>query len=122
MKDLPYPMPLSMRDTVNIKLGDRQTSGLDSNGRFIVRALVAEAYAEGHRDGRVDEMQAQSVERDLTPKPPEDERIGAWGRVASHPFFKSCYPEEAPLIDSMIAKLDGLLVEESMGARPTEDQ
>lgn len=36
----------------------------------------------------------------------KDERVRAWHRVAAHPFFASCYEEEQPLIESMIAKLD----------------
>lgn len=35
-----------------------------------------------------------------------DQRLTAWHRVASHPFFADCYRGEAPLIDTMIAKLD----------------
>ena len=32
----------------------------------------------------------------------EDERIGAWHRVAGHPFFRGCYAQERPLIDAML--------------------
>lgn len=38
-----------------------------------------------------------------------DERIGAWGAIASHPFFKECYYSEDTLLAAMIAKLDGLM-------------
>lgn len=41
-------------------------------------------------------------------EPEVDQRITAWNRVASHPVFNSCYEEERPLIDAMMAKLDGL--------------
>ena len=37
---------------------------------------------------------------------PEDERIGAWERLAAHPFFQEARGREAPLIESMIEHLD----------------
>ena len=64
-KDLPHAMPTSMRDTVNLKLGDREMAMLDSNARFIVRSLVAEAYAQGFQDGRLDEHFAAAVDREV---------------------------------------------------------
>jgi hypothetical protein len=64
-RDIPFPMPTAMRDTVNIKLGDREMSKLDSDARFIVRTLVAEAYARGFQDGRIDEHLSAAVERDI---------------------------------------------------------
>lgn len=45
----------------------------------------------------------------------EDQRIAAWDRVARHPVFNSCYEEERPLIDAMMAKLDRIYSE---GASP----
>jgi hypothetical protein len=45
-------------------------------------------------------------EPDLPELPEEDERIKAWDEIVDHPFFKSCFITEAPLIDTMIAKLD----------------
>ena len=50
--------------------------------------------------------------RVVRPTPPvpaaedQDERITAWHRVASHPFFKPCFATEGPLIDAMIDALD----------------
>lgn len=61
----PYPMPQSMRDEVNMKLGDRQMAALDSNGRFIVRRMVAEAYARGFFDGGLDALRADQVDREV---------------------------------------------------------
>lgn len=58
-------MPVAMRDEVNIKLGDREMSALDSNARFIVRALVAEAYARGFQDGRWDQQRSHDVDREV---------------------------------------------------------
>ena len=39
----------------------------------------------------------------------EDERIFAWEEVAKHPAFTQCYPQERPLIVSVIARLDELV-------------
>lgn len=39
------------------------------------------------------------------PADEEDERIGAWHRVAGHPFFRGCYAQERPLIDAMLDSL-----------------
>lgn len=36
---------------------------------------------------------------------PEDERITAWERIATHPFFSECFTSQKPL-EAMIAKLD----------------
>lgn len=36
----------------------------------------------------------------------EDERISAWEEIAEHPFFKSCFEEDRPLLEAMIDKLD----------------
>lgn len=55
----PTPFPPSMRDTVNDRLGDRQMLALDDSARYIVRSLIADAYALGFQDGRVDEKFAQ---------------------------------------------------------------
>lgn len=43
----------------------------------------------------------------LAPAPtsPDDERITAWDRIASHPFFQDCYDSNAPMIDAMLGKL-----------------
>jgi len=59
----PFPMPVTMRDEVNIKLGDREMAMLDNNARFIVRALIAEAYAKGFADGRLDAFMAEQIDR-----------------------------------------------------------
>lgn len=48
--DLP-PLPQDMRWQLNMELGDKQLNGLDSNGRFIVRRMVAAAYAKGFSHG-----------------------------------------------------------------------
>ncbi len=64
-RETPHVMPVSMRDEVNLKLGDREMSALDSNARFIVRALVAEAYARGFQDGRFDQQRSADVDREV---------------------------------------------------------
>ena len=50
------------------------------------------------RDLRASEQHAEKAE--------DDERLRAWDRIARHPFFVNCYPEERPLIDSMVDRLD----------------
>lgn len=64
-REVPHAMPVSMRDEVNIKLGNRGMSALDNNARFIVRALVAEAYARGFQDGRWDQQRSADVDREV---------------------------------------------------------
>jgi hypothetical protein len=66
MADAPHPMPVSLRDTVEMKLGDRELTALDSNGRFIVRRLIADAYAEGARDGWFQHMREAQTDRQST--------------------------------------------------------
>jgi len=39
----------------------------------------------------------------------EDERIEAWEHLARHPFFRECYDVEAPLLHTMLERLDGLM-------------
>ena len=46
---------------------------------------------------------------DCQPAPAEDERIAAWAAIAEHPFFAPCYATAAPLLLSMLDRLDGLL-------------
>lgn len=43
----------------------------------------------------------------------EDERIGAWHQVASHPLLKSCYDEDDTLIDAIIRRMDELHARET---------
>lgn len=50
-----------------------------------------------------------------------DERIQAWDAVASHPFFKEAYREEAPLIVSMLKQLDGLMTKREVVATRAEE-
>ena len=38
----------------------------------------------------------------------EDERIRAWGRIASHPIFKADYSTDGTLTNAMMARLDEL--------------
>lgn len=45
------------------------------------------------------------------PEPEVDGRISAWYKIAEHPIFKDCYPEERPLIEAMTAKLDRIYSE-----------
>ena len=40
--------------------------------------------------------------------PAEDERIAAWDAIAAHPIFAPCYATAAPLLLSMLDRLDGL--------------
>lgn len=47
------------------------------------------------------------------PKAVPDERIQAWERIVSHPFFRSCFGTEELLIDEMIDALDSLMTVES---------
>jgi hypothetical protein len=60
---VPSPMPVVMRDGVNSDLASDALEPLDSNGRFVVRRMVADAYARGFADGRLDESQSAAVER-----------------------------------------------------------
>ena len=47
--------------------------------------------------------------RQATREPSEtDERIQAWETIAKHPIFAPCYPEERPLIESVVDRLDRL--------------
>lgn len=64
-RDIPYPMPTTLRDNVNITLGNREMTGLGVEGRFAVRRLVAEAYARGFFDGSVDALAADRVDRQV---------------------------------------------------------
>jgi len=41
---------------------------LDNNARFIVRQMIADSYAVGFHDGRMDEADSQAINRELTPK------------------------------------------------------
>lgn len=62
-REIPYPMPVSMRDSVNVSLRGKDLTVLDENGRYTIRRLVAEAYALGHLDGRCEESDNQSTDR-----------------------------------------------------------
>lgn len=57
----PMPLPPHLRDDVALQLGDREMLMLDDNARFIVRQMVANAYAAGFADGRQDERTAQAT-------------------------------------------------------------
>lgn len=62
----PYPMPVGLRDSVNMTLLTVELSGLDNEGRFVVRRLVADAYSSGFSDGRVDQYQSDWADRQAT--------------------------------------------------------
>lgn len=49
-----------------------------------------------------------------------DERIDAWHKVASHPFFRDCFPKPEPLLESMLTKLDELMPKPWLEAEPGE--
>jgi hypothetical protein len=46
----PHPFPMRLRDQVNIDL--RSAGITSSDARYVVRRMVADAYAEGFDDGR----------------------------------------------------------------------
>jgi hypothetical protein len=50
----------------------------------------------------------------------DDERITAWHRVASHPFFATAFKSQGTLIDAMIAKLNDLMPKPWLDAKPGE--
>lgn len=62
-RETPHPMPLTMRDNVEMTLGDREMAMLDDNARFIVRRLVADSYAKGFFDGRMQQQRESMTDR-----------------------------------------------------------
>lgn len=62
-REIPHPMPLSMRDETNVMLRGKSFTSLDDSARFEVRRLVADAYAKGFLDGRIDESANDSTDR-----------------------------------------------------------
>lgn len=82
--------------------------------RLSGREMVASpTYEEGYEAGRRDEAQARAAVRDEGVEAArdafyEDERISAWEAIAAHPFFTPCYATAAPLLFSMLDRLDGL--------------
>lgn len=56
-RSVPHPMPAAMRDQVNGYLySGSDLSSLDRNQRFILRKLVATAYAVGYADASTDHL------------------------------------------------------------------
>lgn len=47
----------------------------------------------------------------------EDQRIIAWHAIAEHPFFKDCFGQDKPLLDSMIDKLNQIIEAKEKPAR-----
>lgn len=63
VREIPHPMPVQMRDTVNIVLREKDLVGVSDNARFLIRRLVSDAYALGFFDGRLDESHNDSTDR-----------------------------------------------------------
>ncbi|MEQ6899263.1 hypothetical protein [Microbacterium sp. KR10-403] len=77
-------------------LGNPLERNLMSNRQVVRCADLLDEYA--------DILAAQA-----THEPSEtDERIQAWETIAKHPIFAPCYPEERPLIESIVDRLDRL--------------
>lgn len=64
----PHPFPVRLRDQVNM---DMRSAGItDENARFVVRRMIADAYAEGFSDGRyMGSWDASSDRRDREDEP-----------------------------------------------------
>jgi hypothetical protein len=64
MNPPPYPMPAQLRDETNAALAALDTEpALDSETRFVIRRLIAEAYARGFADGRIDQQINEHADR-----------------------------------------------------------
>lgn len=65
-RETPHPFPVSLRDDVNHQLV--QAAIVDENARFIVRRMIADAYAvgfaDGHRMGQDDAWSDQRAKQD----------------------------------------------------------
>jgi hypothetical protein len=56
-RTIPHPTPVALLHETNALLrSDEMGSRLDDNARFIVRRMVADAYALGFSDGRLDQQ------------------------------------------------------------------
>ncbi|WP_349862646.1 hypothetical protein [Leifsonia sp. WHRI 6310E] len=62
-RETPHAMPPSIRDDVEMKLGDRELTVLDDSGRFVVRRLIADAYAKGFQDGYFQHLREADTDR-----------------------------------------------------------
>lgn len=77
-------------------------------------ALDAERTTIKERDAALARAEEAEKERDRwreyrDGQAHEDERVQAWDRLVNHPAWSPCFPEERPLIDSMMGRLDGLV-------------
>jgi hypothetical protein len=57
----PHAFPTQMRDTFTTEIYD---TNLDANTQFIVRRLIADAYALGYQQGGMDQQQFDRVARE----------------------------------------------------------
>lgn len=91
---------------------DRCNAALSIRGAGYRCDLAVDHQGWAHSSRSADSIWADASVRDTTPPQPvqvEDERIFAWEEVVKHPAFTQCYPQERPLIVSVIARLDELV-------------